>query len=309
MTLSYITWDVSPEIVNIFGISLRYYGIFFVGGLLTCIYFLGRFFKTENIPQENLEKLAIYGAIGVFVGARLGHCLFYEPLYYLTHLGEMLLPIIKMPDGSYKFIGYQGLASHGGAIGLIIAIVIYSRKTKESALKTIDMMGIVAPLQGVFIRTANLLNSEIIGQPTDVPWAFIFKRVDDFPRHPAQLYEALSYLAFFLILLFIYRKKLVKLQTGIIFGLSITLIFVARFFIEFVKEIQVDYEKDMLLDMGQILSIPFILVGISFIIYGINRVKKGYIPYPAYQKSKRREKRNQKKIIFFTKKAAICILY
>ncbi|MCL2073368.1 MAG: prolipoprotein diacylglyceryl transferase [Marinilabiliaceae bacterium] len=296
MVLSYITWDVDPEIVNIFGISLRYYGIFFVGGLLTCIYVLKTVFQREGIPLEHLEKLAIYGALGVFIGARIGHCLFYEPVYYLTHIGEMLLPFSKMPDGSFKYVGYQGLASHGGGIGLITAIIIYSRKTKESALKTVDIMGIVAPLQGVFIRTANLLNSEIVGKQTDVPWAFIFEQsVYDGPRHPTQLYEAICYLVFFGFLLLMFRKKWAKFQTGIFFGTSITLIFVARFFIEFFKEIQVDYERNMTLDMGQILSIPFILTGISFIVWGIYRTNKGFVPVPTHQRSKRREKRRQKK--------------
>jgi len=300
MVLSYITWDIDPEIVNILGISLRYYGILFVGGLVTCVYVLSKIYKREGIPQEHLEKLTIYGAIGVFVGARLGHCLFYDPTYYLTHIEEMLLPIAKSYDGSYKFIGYQGLASHGGAIGLIIAIILYARKTKESALKTVDMMGIVAPLQGFFIRTANLLNSEIVGQPTDAAWGFIFVRATylsphDVPRHPTQLYEALCYLLFFVILMFACRKKWLKFQSGIVFGASITLIFIARFFIEFIKEPQEEFERYMALDMGQILSIPFILIGIGFIIYGIYRTKKGIIPVSAPPKSRRREIRNKKR--------------
>lgn len=294
MVLSYITWKVDPEIVNIFGISLRYYGLLFVGGLLTCIYVLSKVYKREGIPPEYLEKLSVYGAIGVFVGARLGHCLFYEPLYYLTHIAEMLLPITQLSDGSYKFIGYQGLASHGGAIGLIIAIIIYSRKTKESALKTIDMMGIVAPLAGFFIRMANLMNSEIIGIETDVPWAFIFTEVDNIPRHPTQLYEGLCYLSFFGILLTLYWKKWAKLQTGLFFGASLSLIFSARFFIEFIKEVQVGFERNMTIDMGQILSIPFILTGIGFIIFGIYRTKKGVIPSPTPISSSRREKRRRK---------------
>ena len=295
MLFSYITWDVNPEIFNILGISLRYYGLLFVGGLITCGYVLGRIFKKEGIPQTHLEKLCIYGAIGVFVGARLGHCLFYEPLYFLTHIDEMLLPVKNLPDGSYKFIGYQGLASHGGAIGLIIAIMIYARKTKESTLKTIDMMGLVAPLQGFFIRTANLMNSEIIGIETDKPWAFVFTNVDTVPRHPAQLYEALCYISFFVVLILLYRKKYLKLQTGAIFGLSLTLIFIARFFIEFIKERQVDFEETMKYDMGQLLSIPFILTGTGFIIYSIYCRKKGIVPATVQQVSKRREKRNRKR--------------
>jgi prolipoprotein diacylglyceryl transferase len=295
----YINWNVDPEIFNVLGISLRYYGLLFVGGLIVCAYVLGKVFKEEGIPQEHLEKLCIYGAIGVFVGARLGHCLFYDPVYYLTHIIEMLLPI-ELVNGSYKFVGYQGLASHGGAIGLIIAIIIYSRKTKESALKTIDIMGIVAPLQGFFIRTANLMNSEIYGVETDVPWAFIFmQKKEILPKHPTQIYEALCYISIFVLLIILYRKKIIKLQSGAMFGLSITLIFIARFFIEFVKELQEPWEIAMKLkiglNMGQLLSIPFILIGTGFIIYGINRTKKGLIPAKSATVSQRREKRNKKR--------------
>jgi len=133
MILNYILWDIDPEIIKIFGISIRYYGLLFVSGLVLCIYILGWIFRSENIPQENLQKLAIYGMIGILVGARLGHCLFYEPSYYLTHPLEMILPITFLPSGSIKFIGYQGLASHGGALGLLIALVFYSRKTNKSS--------------------------------------------------------------------------------------------------------------------------------------------------------------------------------
>ncbi|MDR2926823.1 MAG: prolipoprotein diacylglyceryl transferase [Cytophagaceae bacterium] len=279
MVTAYIHWNVDPEIINIFGLSLRYYGLLFVGGLMVCIYVLSRIFKQQGIPLEHLEKLSMYGVIGVFVGARLGHCLFYDPVYYLTHIAEMLLPIAPAQGGGYEFVGYQGLASHGGAIGLIIAIIVYSRKTKEPALKTIDMMGIVAPLAGFFIRMANLMNSEIIGRPADVPWAFVFHRIDEIPRHPGQLYEALCYITFFGVMMLIYKKRWAKFQTGIFFGTSITLIFTARFFIEFLKERQESWEESMRFDMGQWLSVPFILVGIGFIVWGIYRTKKGFIPH------------------------------
>jgi phosphatidylglycerol---prolipoprotein diacylglyceryl transferase len=201
----------------------------------------------------------------------LGHCLFYEPGYYFQHPLEIILPIQATEDGSYKFTGFQGLASHGGTLGLMIGLILYARKTKISLLRTVDIIAIVAPLGACFIRLANLMNSEIIGIPTTVSWAFIFEREDNLPRHPAQLYEAIAYALIFILLFFLYQRKKVQLQTGVLFGLSIALIFIARFFIEFIKERQVAFENQMKLDMGQILSIPFILLGIGFIIVGLRK--------------------------------------
>ena len=268
MIIDYINWNIDPEIVHLFGISLRYYGVLFVGGLVLCIYILKWIFKNEDIPLTNLDKLSIYGMIGIFAGARLGHCLFYDPSYYFSHPLEMLLPIQQSAKGGYTFTGYSGLASHGGAIGLLIALIVYAKKTNESIIKTIDLIAVVAPLGACFIRLANLMNSEIVGIPTNVPWAFIFVREDNLPRHPAQLYEAISYLLIFGLMFYLYKTKREKLQHGFFFGLSITLIFVARFFIEFIKEKQVPFEEQMNYDMGQLLSLPFIVAGIGFIIYG-----------------------------------------
>ena len=274
MIVNYINWNINPEIINLFGISIRYYGILFVGGLVLCLYILKGIFKNENIPLVFLDRLSIYGILGIFLGARLGHCLFYEPSYFFNHPLEIILPIQPLIGGGYKFIGYQGLASHGGSIGLIIALILYSKKTNESIIKTLDLIAIVAPLCACFIRLANLMNSEIIGIPTMVPWAFIFVREDNLPRHPAQLYEAIVYLTIFGLMYYLYRTKREKLQNGFFFGLVITLIFVARFFIEFIKEKQVPFEKQMQLDMGQLLSVPFIIVGIVFIVYGLVKTKK-----------------------------------
>jgi len=272
--LYYIHWNVDPEICKIFGISLRYYGILFVGGLVLCIYILGRIFKNEKIAPEKLEKLSIYALIGIFAGARLGHCLFYEPSYYLSHPLEMFLPIQPKSGGGYTFSGYQGLASHGGTLGLIIALILYSKKTKEPIIKTLDLIAVVAPLGACFIRLANLMNSEIIGIPSNVPWAFIFVREDNLPRHPAQLYEAISYLFIFGIMLCLYMLKREKLQNGFFFGLVISMIFIARFFLEFIKGKQVPFEDQMKFDMGQLLSIPFVLIGIGFIIYAFIKTNK-----------------------------------
>lgn len=273
MILNFIHWGPDPEIVNVFGISIRYYGVLFVGGLILCVWILGSIFKKENIPSQNLEKLSIYGMIGILAGARLGHCLFYEPSYYLSHPLEMILPVTFPADGGIKFTGYQGLASHGGALGILIALYFYSRKTRHSMIDTIDLIAVVTPLECAFIRLGNFMNSEIIGIPTTKPWGVIFDRVDNIPRHPAQLYEAISYFIIFVIMMILYRSMRGRLKNGILFGLVLVLCFTARFMIEFLKEDQVGFEEGMTLNMGQLLSLPYIAVGIGFLIYGLSRTK------------------------------------
>lgn len=274
MILNYIHWNPDPEIINIFGISIRSYGLLFVSGLILCIYILSWIYKKENIPSDNLEKLTIYGMIGIIVGARLGHCLFYEPSFYLSHPLEMILPITFPPDGGIKFTGYQGLASHGGVLGLLIALYFYSRKTKHSMIDTIDLIAVVSGLSFGFIRLGNFMNSEIIGMPTTKPWGVIFERVDNIPRHPTQLYEAICYFIILAVMMILYKKGRDRLRNGFFFGLGSVLFFTARFVIEFVKEDQVGFEKGMAFNMGQLLSIPFILIGIGFIIYGLWKTKK-----------------------------------
>lgn len=273
MILNYIHWNPDPEIINIFGFSLRYYSILFVGGLIFCIYFLGRIYKRENIPSEHLEKLSIYGIIGIVVGARLGHCLFYEPSYYLSHPLEMILPITFLSDGGIKFTGYQGLASHGGVLGVLIALYFYSRKTKHRMIDTLDLIAVAAGVLFGFIRLGNFMNSEIIGMPTTKPWGVIFKQVDNVPRHPAQLYEAISYFIIFTIMIILYKKMRNRVSSGFLFGTGTVLFFAARFLIEFVKENQVGFEEGMAFNMGQLLSIPFVIVGIGFMIYGLRKKK------------------------------------
>jgi prolipoprotein diacylglyceryl transferase len=273
MIINYIHWNTDPEIINILGISIRYYGLLFVSGLILCIYVLGWIYKRENIPSENLEKLTVYGMIGIIAGARLGHCLFYEPSYYLLHPLEMILPITFPPDGGIKFTGYQGLASHGGVIASLIAIYFYSRKTKHAMIDTLDLIAVASGIFFGFIRLGNFMNSEIIGMPTTKPWGVIFERVDNLPRHPAQLYEAISYFIIFAAMMILYKKRRERFKNGIFFGLGSVLYSTARFVLEFVKEDQVGFEKGMTFNMGQLLSIPFILVGIGFMIYGIRKTK------------------------------------
>ncbi|RKE02419.1 prolipoprotein diacylglyceryl transferase [Marinifilum flexuosum] len=274
MILTQINWNPDPEIFNILGISIRYYSLLFLSGILLSITVLKWIFKQEKLPEANLEKLSMYGIIGILLGARLGHCLFYEPGYYLNHPLEILLPIQFTSSSGIEFTGYRGLASHGGALGLIIALFLYSRKTKHSMLDTIDLIAVVTGLGAGFIRLANLMNSEIVGMPSNKAWAFVFERIDTIPRHPAQLYEAICYFLIFAFMLFLYKTKRAQFKNGVLFGTVLFLIFTARFFIEFVKENQVAFESGMQFNMGQLLSIPYIIVGLGFIAYGISKTKK-----------------------------------
>lgn len=263
--LLYILWNPNLVAFHLGPMSIRWYSLCWLLGLASAYFIVKRLYKEQKIKPELFDPLFIYCFVGILIGARLGHCLFYEPDYFLSsgkHIVEMILPIHFMADGSWKFTGYEGLASHGGTIGLIIALWLYVRRTKVNIWRVLDNVAIATPVTACFIRLGNLMNSEIIGKATDVPWAFIFERVDMTPRHPGQLYEAIAYAIFFFVGWYFYRKKPQRVGTGFFFGLCITLIFTARFFIEFTKDIQEEFEASMLLNMGQLLSIPFVIVGI-----------------------------------------------
>ena len=273
LTLLSINWNPNPELFNLFGsLPIRYYGLLWVVGIALAYVIVHRQYRDRKIDEKTFEPLFFYCFFGILIGARLGHCLFYQPDYYLNHFWEMILPVKFLPDGGWKWTGYEGLASHGGTLGLIIALWMYCRKTKMHYMDVLDMIAVATPITACFIRLANLMNSEIIGQPTDVPWAFVFERVDMLPRHPAQLYEAIAYFIFFLGMVYLYKRGQQKREKaslpyhrGFFFGLCLTEIFVFRFFIEFLKEDQVDFERTMALNMGQWLSIPFVLAGIYFV--------------------------------------------
>lgn len=265
-TLDYIVWNPGETMFHIGSFGVRWYSMCWLVGLLLGYLLMKKLYKDQKIPDEKFDPLFIYIFVSVLIGARLGHCLFYQPDYFLSswdHVVEMFLPIHHMADGSWKFVGYEGLASHGGVIGMIIAIFIYSYRNKINAWIVFDNMGICSCVTATFIRLGNLMNSEIIGRVTDVPWAFIFEKVDQYPRHPGQLYEALCYALFFFVIYGIYRRHKEKVGSGFYVGLCLTLVFTARFFIEFVKDIQVDFEAGMALDMGQLLSIPLVIIGIA----------------------------------------------
>ena len=259
----YVYWNVDPEIFRIGGFAFRYYsllfGVAFIGGFVL----MKRMYRQEGVNESLVNPLLLYIVAGTLIGARLGQVFFYEFGYFKNHLLEIILPF-RIGSKGFEWTGYQGLASHGGAIGILIALAIYAKKYKQSYLWVVDRLAIVIALAGFFIRLGNLFNSEIIGRPTNVAWAFIFERVDLFPRHPSQLYEAITYLFIFFILWSIYRKKAGQQQKGFLFGLFLVLVFCARFIIEFSKENQEVFENSLPINMGQILSIPFVLTGLYF---------------------------------------------
>lgn len=266
--LNYIVWN--PELTTPV-IGLRWYSLCWLIGLLGAYLIVKKLYKQQKIKDELFDPLFIYCFIGILIGSRLGHCLFYDPGYFLSsvpHIIEMILPIHFTADGDWKFTGYEGLASHGGTLGLMIALWLYVRKTKLNIWRVLDNIAIATPITACFIRLGNLMNSEIIGKVTDVPWAFIFERVDTMPRHPGQLYEAIAYAILLFLGIAIYRKHPEKVGTGFYFGLCLTFIFTARFFIEYTKEIQEAFEASLPLDMGQILSIPFVILGVACMIGG-----------------------------------------
>lgn len=264
--LLYILWNPDLEIFRIGNFAIRWYSTCWLVGLALAYFIVKWLYKDQKVKDAYFDPLFMYCFFGILIGARLGHCLFYQPEYFLsswTHVVEMFLPIHQMADGSWKFTGYEGLASHGGTIGLMVALYLYYRKTGMNLWHVLDDIAIATPITACFIRLGNLMNSEIIGTPTNVPWAFIFERVDMTPRHPGQLYEAIAYFFFFFVMLHFYKRTSKEVGTGFYFGLCLTLIFTFRFFIEYTKDIQVDFESGMIFNMGQLLSIPFIILGIA----------------------------------------------
>jgi len=266
----FITWGPSPDIFSIGSVHIRYYSILFVSGFIIGFYLFVKFFKREGISVDILDKLLYALLFAAVVGARLGHCLFYEPDYYLANPIE----ILKIWNG--------GLASHGGAIGILLTmwwfVAKYGKKYHFDFLWLMDRLGIATSLAGSLIRLGNLMNSEIYGNPTNLPWGFIFTlRGETVPKHPTQLYESIAYLIIFLILMHMYRKWLPKLKRGTLFGVFLILLFTARFLIEYVKEPQVAFEQGMPLNMGQLLSLPFIITGFILLIYSIKKGKPAMI--------------------------------
>ncbi len=268
MQLLYINWDPSPEIFTIPGINwpLRWYGLLWAFALLSSHFIMNRIFKAEGRSAKQLDTFTLYIILGTILGARLGHCLFYGPLWDVYDANGNLLEegylsnplnILKIYEG--------GLASHGGAIGILLSAWWYGKKEKENVFWLFDRLAVVVPLAGMFIRLGNLMNSEIIGKPTHMPLAFIFHQIDEVPRHAAQLYEAIFCLFLFMFMYYYWKNKRHIFGNGFLLGLMCILLFIERFLVEFIKENQVGFEDTMSINMGQVLSLPFIAFGVWLI--------------------------------------------
>lgn len=275
--LAFIQWDPNPIAFSLFNFDVRWYSLCWCAALLSGYLVMKWLYRDQKLPADKFEPLFLYIFIGVILGARLGHCIFYEPGYFLTSgkgIIEMLLPI-RITDSGWHLTGYEGLASHGGTLGMILAVLAYSKVHKVRLLQVLDNMGVVAPISACCVRLGNLFNSEIVGTPTDQPWGFVFlHNGEDFARHPSQLYEAIFYLVLFIATVLIYRALKHKAGTGFFFGLCLTCIFTFRILVEFIKQEQEAFEQGMLLNMGQILSLPLVAIGIYFIIKGLKTQPK-----------------------------------
>lgn len=275
----FITWTANPVLFQLGFFAVRWYGLMFLIGFTIGYYIIYKMFKHEGARQEWIDKLLIYVAIATIVGSRLGHVFFYQWDYYSQHP----LDIIKIWEG--------GLASHGGTIGIIIAILLYSKYvTKKSPIWTFDRLVVPVALVGALIRIGNLFNHEIYGHDTTLPWGFRFIEnlhgwmagadpIFTAPCHPTQIYEALAYLALFSLLMVMYWKYNCQERKGLIFGVFLTWLFSARFLIEFIKNVQVEFEEGMALNMGQWLSVPFIIAGLVLIVYALSHERE-HIDFP-----------------------------
>jgi phosphatidylglycerol:prolipoprotein diacylglycerol transferase len=249
-----MVWNVDPVLVEIGPLSIRYYGLFFALAFLLGHNIIRAVFRREEKPEEDLAALLLFMMAGTIAGARLGHCLFYDPGYYLSHP----LEIVMFWTG--------GLASHGGAIGILAALFVYARhRPDQPYLWLLDRIAIVVALGGFFIRLGNLFNSEILGLPSDLPWAIVFARIDDLPRHPAQLYESFAYGTIFAGLYSLYLRLGQQTPRGLLFGLFLAAVFGFRFLVEFLKERQAAFSADLLLSVGQMLSLPLLLLGVALL--------------------------------------------
>jgi prolipoprotein diacylglyceryl transferase len=285
----YFVWDPATGPFSFLGFEVRYYSLCWIIGLFAGYMIMKHLYKRQNVSMELFEPLFMYCFLGILIGARLGHCIFYEPEYYFNHIIEMFLPIKETASG-WKFIGYQGLASHGGTIALIFAMIWFARKYGRrhdfDFVWILDHLAIAVCFAATFIRLGNLFNSEIYGDVTNLPWGFIFElRGETLPKHPTQLYEALSYFLLGIALVSIYKFKADKVYRGFFIGTFFIGCFGMRFLIEFIKEPQVMFEQNMVLNMGQLLSIPFILLGIGLLVYAYTKKQPVFAQHPVKQKA------------------------
>ncbi|PHS34065.1 MAG: prolipoprotein diacylglyceryl transferase [Sulfurovum sp.] len=260
--MEHFVWNIDPTLLHLGPLELRWYGLFFVGSFFLGAVILTWVYKREAKDPAVIETLLIYLMIGAVIGSRLAHTLFYEPEFYLSHPLEIL------------YVWKGGLASHGGLLGVFVALYLFAKRYNESYMWIVSRVAIPGALTAAFIRFGNLFNSEILGKPSDAPWAIIFERIDLIPRHPVQLYEAFVYLIILLILVSIYKKVTPAFATKILLGIFLFLVFTARFFIEYTKMRQAAYTTDLAFSTGQLLSIPFILIGMVWIIWALKNKDK-----------------------------------
>jgi phosphatidylglycerol---prolipoprotein diacylglyceryl transferase len=245
-----LVWNVDPVLLHIGPFQLRWYGLLFAVGILAAYRAGLRSFERAGGSPEEASRLLGYVVAGTVVGARLGHCLLYEPEYYLRHPLEILA------------FWRGGLASHGGAIGIALAVWLFARRRGRPTLWLLDRVAVAAPIAAAFIRVGNFFNSEIVGRPSTVPWAVVFAQLDSLPRHPAMLYEAAAYLVIFVVMWWLDHRSGLREQPGVLLGIVLVLIFSCRFAIESLKEPQVAFEAAWPLDLGQLLSVPALLIGL-----------------------------------------------
>jgi len=260
--MHHFIWNADPILFSFGPLQLHWYGLLFAAAILLGLEFMKWVYRLENKDESTIEPLFLYAVVGIVIGARLGHVLFYDPDYYFAHP----MKIFAVWEG--------GLASHGGGLGVLIALYYGCKKYKTDFLWLIDRLVIPTALFGFFVRMGNFMNSEILGKPSELPWTIVFQRVDMLPRHPVQLYEAFSYLLIFFVLAFIYKRNYKRLQKGFLFGLFLVLVFSARFLIEFVKVRQADYTLGVDLTTGQLLSIPFFIVGLGFMLWSYKKSQR-----------------------------------
>ena len=272
MLLNYIIWNADPIIFKMGPLRVGWYGLLLATGFAIAYLVFQKIAKNEKVDLNLIDKFSFLTALWAIIGLRLVDCLFYNWDYYQHHLLEIVIPFRETAEG-WEFTGFSGLASHGAVIAIILFVLYFSRKHRMSELWLLDRLAIAIPLAAAFVRCGNLMNSEIIGTATTVPWGFVFMQLGETePRHPSQLYEALVYISLFAYQMWYYFKHTKgHIPAGRSVGTLLLVIFTARFFIEFIKEVQSDFETDMFFHMGQWLSLPFILLGAVFMYYSFTK--------------------------------------
>lgn len=277
MVLAHITWSMDPVLLRTGAITIRWYSLFLMISFYLSFRFMIHIYVREHRSTGILFSYGLFVLGGLFLGGRLVHCLAYEPEYYLKYPWDIIKPWRGVLGENARFVGYRGMSGHGSAVGIVLGIMLNAWRTGTSMVWMVDRVALFGPLIGFFVRMGNLFNSEILGNPSDLPWAFIFTRVDRIPRHPVQAYEALAYLVIFFFSYGYYRKKAGREKPGEFLGLVLTLVYTSRFLLEFFKARQSDVEAGMALNMGHILSIPLVITGLVLLFRPVRKHRSSAI--------------------------------